>query len=535
MARNNFETLNYQVSWDESLLDELNHITPHVQDVLLKVYPQVEKGKKTFIPRLHSYCKKYPRVPVFKNLLSTLYMNAGNKQKAYEINNWLVKEHPDYLFGRVNKASELLQADNPEEVPEILGPEMDIGLLYPQRKVFHVEEIMGYNAMVVWYYLFMDNIEQAENRVDLMEEIDPDHPKTFDANQRLKNHLLVKAVQRRTEEERKRKSVRLIDRRSSIQTEEPPVFNYPEQMGWLYDSGMDIDHEKIKIILGLDSDKLRSDLENLLYDSIKRFDYFKGRVMEENQGNLICFPTHALLLLTEVGNDQSLDAIIAVLRQEKEFLNFWHPDDYFHEIFNALYHCGKNRPEELFKFLRSPNIDPLSKNLVGDPLVTIIQQSGLPRHQMVEEYRTVLHSYLDNPEDENYIDTDATSFLLSDLINLGYKELLPEIKQLFEKELLTTEMAGDYKRVTEFMDEPFMKSTEFFELSIFEKYDWFTSEPEEMVLEMDPDEKEQQMREMMEAYLNEQNPPGPVKASQKIGRNDPCPCGSGKKYKKCCM
>ncbi|HPQ47262.1 MAG TPA: SEC-C metal-binding domain-containing protein, partial [Clostridia bacterium] len=22
--------------------------------------------------------------------------------------------------------------------------------------------------------------------------------------------------------------------------------------------------------------------------------------------------------------------------------------------------------------------------------------------------------------------------------------------------------------------------------------------------------------------------------SQKVGRNDPCPCGSGKKYKKCC-
>ena len=22
---------------------------------------------------------------------------------------------------------------------------------------------------------------------------------------------------------------------------------------------------------------------------------------------------------------------------------------------------------------------------------------------------------------------------------------------------------------------------------------------------------------------------------QKVGRNDPCPCGSGKKYKKCCM
>ena len=28
--------------------------------------------------------------------------------------------------------------------------------------------------------------------------------------------------------------------------------------------------------------------------------------------------------------------------------------------------------------------------------------------------------------------------------------------------------------------------------------------------------------------------PPPVKARAKIGRNDPCPCGSGKKFKKCC-
>jgi hypothetical protein len=26
-----------------------------------------------------------------------------------------------------------------------------------------------------------------------------------------------------------------------------------------------------------------------------------------------------------------------------------------------------------------------------------------------------------------------------------------------------------------------------------------------------------------------------VRASPKVGRNDPCPCGSGKKYKKCCL
>ena len=30
------------------------------------------------------------------------------------------------------------------------------------------------------------------------------------------------------------------------------------------------------------------------------------------------------------------------------------------------------------------------------------------------------------------------------------------------------------------------------------------------------------------------NPPKQKRAEKKIGRNDPCPCGSGKKYKKCC-
>ncbi|MFC1515815.1 PBPRA1643 family SWIM/SEC-C metal-binding motif protein [Thermodesulfobacteriota bacterium] len=30
------------------------------------------------------------------------------------------------------------------------------------------------------------------------------------------------------------------------------------------------------------------------------------------------------------------------------------------------------------------------------------------------------------------------------------------------------------------------------------------------------------------------NWPKPITAERKVGRNDPCPCGSGNKYKKCC-
>lgn len=36
----------------------------------------------------------------------------------------------------------------------------------------------------------------------------------------------------------------------------------------------------------------------------------------------------------------------------------------------------------------------------------------------------------------------------------------------------------------------------------------------------------------LEKILNE---PPPESPQPKIGRNEPCPCGSGKKYKKCCL
>ena len=35
-------------------------------------------------------------------------------------------------------------------------------------------------------------------------------------------------------------------------------------------------------------------------------------------------------------------------------------------------------------------------------------------------------------------------------------------------------------------------------------------------------------------YLEQKKSGTVVNTEKKVGRNDPCPCGSGKKYKKCC-
>jgi SWIM/SEC-C metal-binding protein len=59
--------------------------------------------------------------------------------------------------------------------------------------------------------------------------------------------------------------------------------------------------------------------------------------------------------------------------------------------------------------------------------------------------------------------------------------------------------------------------------AIFSEHDW------KYIIGIEPDEPEDITD--LERLLN---PPVPIKSGNKIGRNDPCPCGSGKKYKKCC-
>jgi preprotein translocase subunit SecA len=53
-------------------------------------------------------------------------------------------------------------------------------------------------------------------------------------------------------------------------------------------------------------------------------------------------------------------------------------------------------------------------------------------------------------------------------------------------------------------------------------------------------ERKQEEKQRAERVVSEDDAPIPdapveqAKRDQTTGRNDPCPCGSGKKYKKCC-
>ena len=57
--------------------------------------------------------------------------------------------------------------------------------------------------------------------------------------------------------------------------------------------------------------------------------------------------------------------------------------------------------------------------------------------------------------------------------------------------------------------------------------------PEDEAREIERRQRRQQQEMQLQAGAAQAEQPRPIRTGAKVGRNDPCPCGSGKKYKKC--
>ena len=535
MEKHRFQENSYAVSGDNTLLDEINHITPDVRRLLQELQPDIENGRKYLLKKINRLCLKYPKVPVFKNILSNLYQQQGNMQQAIAVNNWLVKEHPHYLFGKVNLAAEYLHKEEYHKIPEILGKYLEIGALYPERKEFHVEEVMAFNFIVIKYFLSIDKIEDAELRVEILKDLDEDHPKALQAREDLQQWYHIKAALRKQAQQEQQITVPVKDNRSQFQTNEAPEFHFPEEMSWLYNNGLDISFDKVETLLQLERKKLIEDLEKLLLDSISRYDYFVAAAEREDvEPHELEFPHHALLLLAHLKSEGSLDQILFMLQQDSEFNDFWFGYSLSYLFENALFHCGRNVIPRLFDFLKQPNIYGQNKAIVGEALVKMIETKG-DKAAYIPLYKEVLDHYLANPEDENLIDTEAIGFLISDIVDLGYIILLPQIKQLFDRELVDSFICGQYEDLEPQMEKNFQfpGGGGFYTKELQQQYHFLEEEEERHFLPFQPDNFDEMYYRQMIEDMKENSKP--VTSEKKIGRNDPCPCGSGKKYKKCCM
>jgi len=523
----------FEITGSEDLMKTLQPIPTVLEDQLEDLFYLAEKGKKSSLRKFLRLVEKYPKVPVLKNYLSALYNNMGNTQKAEEVNHWIVAEHPDYLFGKLNLATEYWKKGEIDKIPEVLGEALDIKALYPKRDIFHVDEVIGFFGITVLYFAEKEDFDQAELRLEIMEELNPESNKVETIREFLMSIHLRKAAERFEKEEENRISVKEPKTISGNKTEMPNFIN--SEIKWLYENGLDIDLEKFEKIIALPRKTLINDLKIVLKDSKERYNYFENLAVDtEWDESLFAFLIHAFFIIGEIKASELLDDVLNILSEDEDFISFYLNDILTEYVWEILYKISENDLNKLKEFMFKPGVYTYSKSEVSKTVEQMALHQPERKQDFLNWFTDVLNFYNNAKIEDNVIDTEAIGFIVGSCIDIKYTELLPIIEELYKKQYVSHGICGSFEAVKQDISKPERFDQKKKLSTIYENYSDFALWEKEH-LQDDNLEPKKSFFDNTDDEYNENYEIKPVRTEPKIGRNDPCPCGSGKKYKKCCM
>ena len=518
----------YKITTDPQFQDEEFGIDKILQKQLEPLGRKaLDKNNTGIIDELTALIVKYPGVPILKNYLMVAYNARGNYEKATEINHWTIAEHPDYLFARLNAANEFMNIGEFGKVPEILGEHFEIKELYPDRDVFHLSEITNFLKTVIRYFSLTGQFALAENRLDMLTQIAPVHPDVNEARELFFHGLTLKAAERLKNANQKRISPKQIKVAEKTEFSIPPAFTHFE-INWLYEISIDFPEEIIRQIFTLPRESLVDDLEKVMEDAVIRFGYF-----HDNEDEFSDFLIHAFILLAELPSEKSLPLMLSVLEYDKYFLDFWFGDHITETLWHCFYKLGQNQTGLLKEFLLKPGINAYAKSVITDALSQIALHQPERNSEIENIFAEVFNRFLNATPDENLIDSGFLDMAIASAIDVGFRNLLPVIKELYDKGIVDFEINGDYNEVVEYFEESLEDG---WKKEIFDIYGLY----HDMNQKFDGNDDSEKVDNFVDGFSGDDNfIPNtwnkPIQAiSDKVGRNDTCPCGSGLKYKKCC-
>jgi hypothetical protein len=225
---------------------------------------------------------------------------------------------------------------------------------------------------------------------------------------------------------------------------------------------------------------------------------------------------------------ESLPVIWNLIKQGDNLCEFWFSGHTSETLWEAFYILGKDNLDLLTQFAVEPIIYDYSKSPVHQAICNIALHDPARREEVLNCYRFILETFIERTNNGEEPPYQFMSSCIVDLTYLNAKELLPVIRELYEKDMVDEFAVGDYEGVAVDINQGIksykMKRHKDFHARWKHIVDtWYGYQPKE------PTEPKTNLL------------PKPVssiakpKLDKKVGRNDPCVCGSGKKFKKCCI
>lgn len=233
---------------------------------------------------------------------------------------------------------------------------------------------------------------------------------------------------------------------------------------------------------------------------------------------------YALFLLGEFQDRESFEHIMAFAALPSDTLDNLIGDMVTEGLNNILYNTYNGNLELLEQSVRNPEINDFARSAMLDVMGQLYLDGTLTYGEWSGYLKSLVYT------DGMLGDTIYTS-ILGVICKCHLKELLPEIGYMFDEGLIDSFVYGEYDDCVDLMfqyyegDRYFCKSP----ISIDSLKSWAMFRQESF-----PEPGVDYDKELKKFIQKQKAKNSPVK-QKKIGRNDPCPCGSGKKYKRCCL
>ena len=219
---------------------------------------------------------------------------------------------------------------------------------------------------------------------------------------------------------------------------------------------------------------------------------------------------YALFLLAQFREQRAFPVFLQILTLDEDCLDMVLGDALTETMPSVLYSTFNGDVSALQAVIANDTLRPFARSAALRALGGILRDGGYAREDAVSFFRERL-SALGTGEDEELFG----ALLVSQIARSDLYELAEDVREAYRQEKIDLEYLGDFD---DFFDDLYNETHEYHFVRVIkdtaqELSTWacFAREP----VAGKPTEEEL--------------------LSWNVGRNDPCPCGSGKKFKKCCL
>lgn len=219
---------------------------------------------------------------------------------------------------------------------------------------------------------------------------------------------------------------------------------------------------------------------------------------------------YALFLLAQFREQCAFPVFLQILTLDEDCLDMVLGDALTETMPSVLYSTFNGDVSALQAVIANDTLRPFARSAALRALGGILRDGGYAREDAVSFFRERL-SALGTGEDEELFG----ALLVSQIARSDLYELAEDVREAYRQEKIDLEYLGDFD---DFFDDLYNKTQDDDTVKVIEDtaeelsgWACFAREP----VAGKPTEEEL--------------------LSWNVGRNDPCPCGSGKKFKKCCL